>query len=267
MNLGICPVMFAPLRAEPSDKKEMVSQILFGEHFTILEKQTSWFRVQCNFDRYEGWVDEKQILVLTDEESSKINDHTTCYTTDILSYIKTRDLTPDIPVAIGSSLPGMDKNKQFSLGNRLFELKGSHNTYSSRKYGNKKEEILSFSRLFLNAPYLWGGRTPFGIDCSGFNQVVFKLVGIPLPRDASLQATQGENISFISDAEPGDLLFFDDDEENIIHTGIYLGDNQVIHASGQVRIDSIDHQGIFNKELGRYTHHLRLIRRIIMSQL
>jgi len=117
--------------------------------------------------------------------------------------------------------------------------------------------------MYLHAPYVWGGRSPFGIDCSGFTQMAYKIAGIQLLRDASQQATQGETISFISDARPGDLLFFDDEEGFITHTGILMPDSRVIHASGRVRVDKVDHQGIFDQESGKYTHKLRLIKKIL----
>jgi len=117
--------------------------------------------------------------------------------------------------------------------------------------------------MYLNAPYLWGGRSPFGIDCSGFTQVIYKLNGFKLPRDASQQATIGETLSFIEESESGDLAFFDNEEGNIIHVGIMLENNNIIHASGKVRIDKIDHQGIFNSETNTYSHRLRLIKKIL----
>jgi gamma-D-glutamyl-L-lysine dipeptidyl-peptidase len=115
----------------------------------------------------------------------------------------------------------------------------------------------------LNSPYLWGGKTPFGIDCSGFTQMAYKLAGIKLRRDAWQQAEQGHTINLLEETEPGDLAFFDNDEGNIVHVGIILRDHKIIHAAGKVRIDSIDHYGINNKELKKYTHKLRLIKRMV----
>ena len=126
----------------------------------------------------------------------------------------------------------------------------------------KKSEIVHKAFLFLNTPYLWGGKTPFGIDCSGFTQLVYKLCGHTLLRDAKDQATQGEVLSFIEESEPGDLAFFDNEEGVITHVGIIMQDYFIIHASGKVRIDVLDHSGIYNTDTKKHTHKLRVIKRI-----
>ncbi|NTW32657.1 MAG: C40 family peptidase, partial [Bacteroidetes bacterium] len=124
-------------------------------------------------------------------------------------------------------------------------------------------KIVENAYMYLDAPYLWGGRSPFGIDCSGFVQMVYKLIGIRLPRDASQQASQGTTINFLSEAVPGDIAFFDNEDGIIVHTGIIINNGQIIHASGRVRIDNLDHEGIFQVKTKKYTHKLRLIKRII----
>ena len=137
--------------------------------------------------------------------------------------------------------------------------------YDGKTYNGvlNKELIVQTAFMYLNAPYLWGGKTPFGIDCSGFTQMVYKLCGYKLFRNSAEQATQGEVLSFIEESEPGDLAFFDDKEGNIIHVGIIMEDNYIIHAHGKVRIDRLDHSGIYNAETKRHTHKLRVIKKII----
>jgi cell wall-associated NlpC family hydrolase len=126
-----------------------------------------------------------------------------------------------------------------------------------------KSSLIETAFMYVNAPYLWGGKTPFGIDCSGFTQMVYKLNGYALLRDASQQATQGVPLSFIEESEAGDLAFFDNEEGKIIHVGIIMDDNYIIHASGKVRVDRLDHLGIYNAELNKHTHKLRVIKKII----
>ena len=128
---------------------------------------------------------------------------------------------------------------------------------------NEKDDLVKTAFLYLNAPYLWGGKTPFGIDCSGFTQMVYKLNGYKLLRDVSQQATQGEALSFIEESQPGDLAFFDNSEGEIVHVGIIMKDNYIIHAYGKVRIDRLDQSGIYNTEARKHTHKLRVIKKII----
>jgi cell wall-associated NlpC family hydrolase len=127
----------------------------------------------------------------------------------------------------------------------------------------EKANLVKTALLYLNAPYLWGGKTPFGIDCSGFTQMVYKINGYRLPRNAFDQVSQGDSLSFIEESEPGDLVFFDNEEGTIDHVGIIMENNYIIHAHGKIRIDRIDHTGIFNTETGNYTHALRVIKKII----
>ena len=134
----------------------------------------------------------------------------------------------------------------------------------SKTFNQKpKSDIVSTAFLYLNAPYLWGGKSPFGIDCSGFTQMVYKLCGYKLLRDAYQQSNQGDALSFIEESEPGDLAFFDNEEGKIIHVGIIMENNYIIHASGKVRIDRLDHLGIYNAEQNKHTHRLRVIKKIV----
>ena len=259
MKYGICSLSVVPGRAEPSDKSEMVTQLLFGEVFSIYEDKRKGCKIiNTAYDNYECWVDEKQIAEISEEEYEAINQAEPIVSGDLLSIVKNKRTNQLTPLVIGSTLPNFkDKNVHFSDLN--FEFDGNEILPSAPK----KELIADHVLLFLYAPYLWGGRSPFGIDCSGFTQIIYKSIGFKLPRDAYQQANIGQTLSFIEESESGDLAFFDNEEGKIIHVGIMLSDNKIIHASGKVRIDSIDHQGIFNAETNRYSHKLRIIKRII----
>ena len=251
---GICNLAMIPLRFEPSDRSEIVSQVLFGEHFEILEQVKQWTRIRMQFDEYEGWIDFKQLQLITEVDFNKLSSEPIVLNGDLLEYITTESNSL-IPIPLGSSLTFL-KHKEINTSNFAFE--GSSTT------GVKsKSALIATAFMYLNAPYLWGGKTPFGIDCSGFTQMVYKLNGYKLLRDASQQAAQGEPLSFIEESEPGDLAFFDNDEGNIIHVGIMMEDNYIIHASGKIRVDRLDHLGIFNAETNKHTHKLRVIKKII----
>lgn len=251
---GICNLAMIPLRLEPSDRSEIVSQVLFGEHFEIVEQQNQWTRVRLQYDAYEGWIDFKQMQLISEDSYKKLSDEKIILNGDLIEYITTPSNLL-IPIPLGSSLSFLNYD-QINTSNFDFE--------GVRTSGIKDKSLLiDTAFLYLNAPYLWGGKTPFGIDCSGFTQMVYKLNGYKLLRDASQQSTQGEPLSFIEESEAGDLAFFDNEEGNIIHVGIIMEDNYIIHASGKIRIDRLDHLGIFNAETNKHTHKLRVIKKII----
>ena len=256
MDYGICNLSVVPLRLEPSDTSEMVSQILLGEHFKVLETRNKWSRIRLVYDNYVGWVDNKQFLLISLDSFNKIEKHPIILSSDIITFGESKQyfLTN---ILIGSHLP-FYKNEEFLIGEEKFIFEGE--VISEKQ---KKENLVSCALQFLNTPYLWGGKTPFGIDCSGLTQLVYKLNGYPLKRDAKDQATQGEVLSFIEESEPGDLAFFDNDEGEIIHVGIILNDYNIIHAHGKIRIDTLDHSGIFNADIQKHTHKLRVIKKII----
>ena len=255
MMFGICNLSVIPLRAEPSDKSEIISQVLFGEHFEIIETDRQWFKIVLHFDSYRGWVDSKQLQTIGQSDYDalcSIKDSQIC--SDLVNYVSNKN-NDFFPVMLGSSISFID-NIEINIAKFIFE-----GTLIS---GIKpKTDIVKTSFQYLNAPYLWGGKTPFGIDCSGFTQMVYKLCGYSLLRDASQQATQGDALSFIEESEPGDLAFFDNAEGNITHVGIIMADNYIIHASGKVRIDRLDHLGIYNIDTKKHTHKLRVIKKII----
>ena len=256
MLYGICNLSIVPLRSEPSDASEMVSQVLFGEHFTVLEKEKKWSKIRIHFDNYEGYIDNKQYQEINESLFEKLSSSEYHYSSEILDYI-TDDKNHLSTISIGSRLPFYD-NKKFEIGQKKYNYEGA--IFSGVL---PKNEIARKAFLFLNAPYLWGGKTPFGIDCSGFTQMIYKLCGYSLLRDAKDQATQGEVLSFIEESEPGDLAFFDNEEGMITHVGIIMNDYYIIHAHGKVRIDLLDHSGIYNTDTKTHSHKLRVIKRIL----
>ena len=251
---GICNLAIVPVRLEPNHRSEMVSQLLFGEHFSVLEKTKGWVKIKIQFDNYEGWIDEKQFQPISETEYQKLSETSIVLSSDLIEYVTGKDEVM-FPVPLGSSLsflyvPEINTSEFVFDGLKTFDKK-------------PKSEILKTAFMYLNTPYLWGGKTPFGIDCSGFVQMVYKLNGYSLLRDASQQATQGEVLSFIEEAEAGDLAFFDNEDGKITHVGILMNDNYIIHAHGKVRIDRLDHLGIMNVDTKRHTHKLRVIKKVI----
>lgn len=260
-TFGVCKLSSVPLRAEPSDRSEMISQLLFGDHFEILEKGDKWFRIRMGYDAYEGWMDPKQMAFIDAADFQLLDKGSHILGLDICCRIGKYGSEEKIYLLPGSSLPLLDGNL-FEVGETRYVLDGEAVTPDPGKF---EQGIVEAATFYLNAPYLWGGRSPFGIDCSGFTQIVFKQFDIRLKRDAWQQALQGEVVGFLQEAQAGDLAFFDNAEGKITHVGIMLGNDRIIHASGHVRIDPIDDQGIFNREVNRYTHNLRVIKRFISA--
>ena len=256
MNYGICNLSSIPLRVEPSDTCEMVSQVLFGEHFKVLEMRKKWSKIRLAFDNYEGWIDNKQFEEISEENYLHIENTPLNIAGELIDFATDKSGS-FLMIPLGSNLP-LYSNQNITINTSEFHYEGK--IFNTKK---AKDSIVEIAYQFLNTPYFWGGKTPFGIDCSGFTQMVYKLCGYKLLRDASQQATQGDVLSFIEESEPGDLAFFDNNEGEIIHVGIIMNDNYIIHAHGKVRIDRIDHSGIFNVDIQRHTHKLRVIKKII----
>ena len=251
MTFGYCHLSIVPLREEPSDKSQMHSQLLFGDVFEVLETVSdNWIKIKNAYDSYEGYIDPKQQIPIDSVDYIKLQEPERVNKDLLLLNTKLGDFL----IPPGCSFKSITKNEDsFVIG-----ANGNIELFKALP----REEIIEMTKVFLNAPYLWGGKTIFGVDCSGFTQTVYKMAGYKLLRDASQQATQGETLNFIEEALPGDLAFFDNEEGQIIHVGIILHDNKIMHASGKVRIDKIDHHGIFNEDLGKYTHKLRLIKQL-----
>lgn len=253
MKYGISNLSIVPMRSESTDQSEMINQILFGEHFKILETRKNWSKIRLAHDNYEGWICNKQWIEIEEDTYTQLNKETSTVTTDILDIIS-KDFQQ--PIVIGSILPS------FKSGYAIFNTEMYQFDGLTTPGFTQKDKLIENALIYLNAPYLWGGRSPLGIDCSGLTQMVYRLQGINLPRDAYQQAEIGNTLSFIEESEAGDLAFFDDNEGKVIHVGIIMDNNHIIHASGKVRVDRIDQQGIFNKNIGTHTHKLRLIKSI-----
>jgi len=256
MNKGIVNQSLVAVRRDPSESSEMINQLLFGESFTIIESYTSWYRIISNHDSYEGWLDSKLVGIIPDDLISK---HNTSEIANTLFLAKKNNSQHPIRLCPGSTLSGFE-NDQFIAGSNTYQC--IENPILD-KNENIQEELIRVAKQFVNSPYLWGGRSPYGIDCSGLSQVVYKILGIAIPRDAGQQVKIGETVNFINMVQPGDLAFFDNEEEIITHVGIIVDNARIIHSSGYVRIDNLDHQGIYNIESQNYSHKLRVIKRIL----
>lgn len=254
---GVSRLSIVPVRGEASDKAELVSQLLFGEHYEVMSisKDKKWLRIKNYFDQYEGWIDAKQHHPITKDYFDYLNRVDFKITTDITTSIL-YNKNP-ISIVMGSVIP--------ISGSELFKMEEQFAfNGESKSMGLKRDaEYLKLAaQKYLNAPYQWGGKSPFGIDCSGFTQMVFKIGGHKLQRDSAQQAKQGKSIS-LKDAQPGDLAFFKNKDAKISHVGILLGKDKIIHASGKVRIDHFNEEGILQGDTKIYSHTSPSIRRIL----
>ncbi len=250
MPYGICNLSVVPVRNHAENASEMVTQLLYGDHFKILEEKKHWAKLRIAFDGTEGWIGKKQFLNIDKSQYQSIEkSKEQKFSSDLVAFANAKS-EGLIPLLLGSSVSNC---KIMSHDYEGACLNGE----------GKKTNLISTAMYYLHAPYLWGGRTPFGIDDAGLTQMVYRINGHRLPRLAADQSKEGQPLSFIEESEPGDLAFFDDKEGNINHVGIMMKDNFIIHAHGMVRIDRIDHTGIFNTEERRYTHSLRVIKKII----
>lgn len=238
MTYGICNISAIALRKEERHSSEMVSQLLYNETYTVLDKTQEWLLVQTHFDHYEGWIQAKQFCEIGEEALFAAKNGTT--------YLTNMPITEF-------------EGKLLSLGTPLYS---PHPDAVEMPSTFQPGLLVENAKKLLNVPYLWGGRTAMGIDCSGMVQVCARLAGFLLPRDASQQMECGEWVYFLQETQPGDLAFFGEDGGPITHVGIVMGNEQIIHASGQVRIDFLDQTGIFNKEKNIHTHHLQAIKRL-----
>lgn len=258
---GVIHLSAIPVRREPSDKAEMVTQLLFGDAVRVIEQKENWHHIVTAWDHYEGWIDRKQYLPVSKSTFDNLDKNPAPVSTELFQLIADAKTGDAFPIVLGSSLPFFSGG-ECRIEDRVFTFDGNAKSFEME---TSRNSIVETALLFQNTPYLWGGRTPLGIDCSGFTQLVFKANGFRMKRDAYQQAEMGDPYSFVEEAQPGDLAFFDNAEGKIIHVGILIGDSKIIHASGCVRIDPFDHYGIFSSERGGYTHNLRVIKNVLLD--
>jgi cell wall-associated NlpC family hydrolase len=253
MDFALVTVPAAPVRRKPDHRREMVNQLLFGERVRIIrDKGPLWVKVESLHDGYRGWMTRTQLQEISRRESKT---PVTCVTSRLLQTLDWNGASMQVPA--GAGLPAFSEGKG-EIGEITYTYSGEFFDTLQVKPSASLAEQLALG--WLHAPYCWGGRTPLGVDCSGFTQVIFKMMGIPLARDAWQQARQGTEVKKWEEARPGDLLFFDNTED-IVHVGLLLPGERMIHASGRVRIDPVDKKGVAAGTSGQPAYRLSCIRR------
>ncbi len=255
MKQGICTLSTVPVRENPSEKSQMVNQLLFGDAVKVEDRFKAWYFIQSIHDNYAGWVAKQQLFLMEAEHFEKYLSLDKSYVFSEVALIQS-ETASSMWLSMGSTIATLNTTDFSDISYRIV----SGEVVSSEK--KPVATLLQVAKKYLNVPYLWGGRSFFGLDCSGFTQIVFKMCGYDLPRDSSKQAQTGKSLYLIEEADAGDLLFFGEEEGHITHVGILIDKQHLIHASGKVRIDKIDHYGIFDEQLGLYTHQLRAIQKI-----
>jgi cell wall-associated NlpC family hydrolase len=254
---GISQLTLIPIRREPAERSEMVNQLLFGETVEILKQKGPWSFIHTHFDDYKGWVTTKMLTHLNEDKLKSYQSANKIYLKEPVCKVSLQE--SNLPVSYlagGSTL--LEENDKIILGSHTL---GIDHTAELHRPGSKID-IIGTALKFLNTPYLWGGRTIFGIDCSGLTQLVFKMNGLVLPRDARQQAEMGKTITKVEEAQPGDLAFFEY-RGKITHTGIILENSEIMHSAGKVHIDKLDQHGIFGVSTKEYSHRLTRIKRIL----
>ena len=258
MNFSISLLSVIPVRKEPSHRSEMTTQLLFGEFVETFEEEGDFIKVRCLYDEYEGWI---QSIQLTPVEKKTVPEAIDFVGANRGEFF-VNGVCIHVPFATPVYYPDLSATSM-TFGNTdvQYAVPKDH-IWNSKEKKFTEENFLPIKTVFINTPYLWGGKSIYGIDCSGFCQQVFKLFGIRLSRDSYQQATQGEAVKSISDSTFGDLAFFENQGGRITHVGILLGNEKIIHASGKVRIDNIDDKGIIRIDDQTRTHVLHSVRRV-----
>ena len=265
-----------PVRMEPSEGSEQLTQLLFGEVCQVLERLPRWTKIRSTMDGQTGWVDFKMVTSIGDE--AKGNEAKGIGVVAVpIAAATDMETGEELMLTLGTRLPNYAHGTFEILGKKYLINPAcvSHLEDALQAIGHpagyrlegKGEEICTIAQTLLNAPYLWGGKNAMGIDCSGFTQVVYSVFGVNLLRNAREQITQGTPVASLAEAQAGDLAFFDHADRdpkatNISHVGLLLDKQTIIHCSGCVHVDYIDDMGIHLPD-GELTHHLVQIKRYL----